>query len=243
MADGMNCTLLIMGSLCTKNLWQGNDVADQDLLTMTQEAIQFITVFYDVITTSAPHVYISALPLVSPQTLLYKTYIAESIAERPRVISRAMVRSHILSGHEGWINSVAFSPDGSKIVTGSEDRTIRIWDIQGIPVGEPIRSPSKVRVAVFSPDGWRVASLSWDEIARQWDVRTGTSFGKPLPARDIAVAYSPDGCHIATALEYGKICIWEATTGTAIRQLDGPWYMAMHVAFSPNGKRDRQCYR
>jgi hypothetical protein len=58
-------------------------VAAQDMLTVTQEAIQFITVFYDIITTAAPHVYISALPLFYPETLLYKTYIAESIAERP----------------------------------------------------------------------------------------------------------------------------------------------------------------
>ena len=204
---------------------------------MTQEAIQFITAFYDIITTAALHVYISALPLVSPQTLLYKAYIAESIAERPWVISSAMAPSHILYGHDDSINSVAFSPDGSKIVTGSDDETIRIWDTRGVLVGKPIRFEREVDVAVFSPDGWRVASLSWDRMVRQWDVRTGTSFGKPLPAHRKAIAYSPDGCHIATALDHGKICIWEATTGTAIRQLDGPWFLVVHVSFSPNGKQ------
>ena len=237
MAHGMNCTFVLIGSRCTKNLWQGNDVADQDMLTMTREAIQFITAFYDIITAAALHVYISALPLVSPETLLYKTYTAESIAERPWVVSRVVVRSHILSGHQGCINSVAFAPDGSKIVTGSDDKTIRIWDVRGIPVGEPIRSETAVIVAVFSPDGWRVASLSRDRMVRQWDVRTGTNFGKPLPAYHPAVAYSPDGYHIATALLDGKIYIWEATTGTAIHQLDGPWFVVVHVVFSPNGKQ------
>ena len=203
---------------------------------MTQEAIQFITVFYDIITTAAPHVYISALPLVFPETLLYKTYIAESIAERPWVISRAMARSNILSGHQDEINSVAFAPDGSKIFS-SDNKTIRIWDIRGIPIGEPIRSESGVRVVVFSPDGWRVAGFLWGGIVRQWDVRTGTSFGKPLPAYHKAIAYSPDGCHIATALEDGRLCIWDATTGIVTRQLDGLRMEVVYFAFSPNGKQ------
>ena len=203
---------------------------------MTREAIQFITIFYDIITTAAPHVYISALPLVSPDTLLYKTYIAESIAERPWVISRAMAPPHNLSGHKRWVNSISFAPDGSKIVTCSDDKTIRIWDVRGVPIGEPI-PVEDLNVAVFSPDGWRVASW-WPSggMVRQWDVRTGTSFGKPLPAHHQAFAYSPDGCHIATAPEDGRISIWEATTGTATQQLVGDWRVVVHLACSPNGK-------
>ncbi|MFZ9739306.1 MAG: WD40 repeat domain-containing protein [Prochlorotrichaceae cyanobacterium] len=57
-------------------------------------------------------------------------------------------------GHSGSVYSVAFSPDGQTIVSGSADGTIRLWDLQGNPIGEPFQGHSHyVRSVAFSPDG------------------------------------------------------------------------------------------
>ena len=78
--------------------------------------------------------------------------------------------------------SAAFSPDGERIVTASEDNTARVWDAAS---GKPIGDRSKAtRVAVssaaFSPDGKRIVTASWDGTARIWDAASGKPIGEPL---------------------------------------------------------------
>ncbi|KAG2033566.1 WD40-repeat-containing domain protein, partial [Suillus americanus] len=69
------------------------------------------------------------------------------------------------------VNSVSFSPDGTRIVTGSDDNTVRLWDAgTGEPVGEPLRGHTDlVRSASFSPDGTRIVTGSNDHTVRLWD--------------------------------------------------------------------------
>ena len=79
--------------------------------------------------------------------------------------------------------SVAFSPDGALIVTGSEDRSARIWDsVTSRPVGVPLKGHTgKVLNASISvPDGARIVTASEDYTARLWDVATGKQIGDPL---------------------------------------------------------------
>ena len=203
---------------------------------MTQDGIRFIQNFYDVITIAAPHTYISALPLAAPDTLLYKAYIGELVAERPWVVSKAMTCSCILRGHENEVNSVAFAVDGSKIVSGSDDRTLRLWDaVQWIHLREPIRHESAVVATEFSSDGSRLTSVSSDGIARQWDVRQATALAHHFDA--LGVAYSPNSSQIVSISSDAKIRSWDANTGKAIRELTGHWGAVLCVAFSPDGKQ------
>ena len=77
----------------------------------------------------------------------------------------------VLKGHENYVNSVAFSSDGSKIVSGSKDKTIRIWDVQfGSELTVLKGHEDNVRSAVITPDGSKVVSGSWDNTIRVWDI-------------------------------------------------------------------------
>jgi WD40 repeat protein len=75
-----------------------------------------------------------------------------------------------LTGHTSNVNSVAFSPDGKRIVSGSFDRTLRLWDAgTGQPIGAPLTGhTSNVNSVAFSPDGRRMVSASADNTVRVW---------------------------------------------------------------------------
>ena len=108
----------------------------------------------------------------------------------------------VLRGHEAGLTSVAFSPDGTRIVTASVDGTARIWHANGTGQSLVLRGHQKaVRSAAFSPDGTRIVTASRDGTARVWNA-DGT--GQPLVLRGhqkelSSAAYSPDGARIVTA--------------------------------------------
>jgi WD40 repeat protein len=109
-----------------------------------------------------------------------------------------------LEGHTGGVNSVAYSPDGQRIISGSDDNTIRIWDaVTGVAVGKPLMGHTKrVWSVAYSPDGRRIISGSDDMTIRIWDAMTGTGVGNPPEGHTMnskSIAHSPDGHHIVSA--------------------------------------------
>ncbi|KAG8776686.1 hypothetical protein FRC12_000784 [Ceratobasidium sp. 428] len=144
-------------------------------------------------------------------------------------------------GHTDSVNSVAYSPDGAHVVSGSSDNTIRIWDAHtGQPIGQPLQGHTHwVRSVAYSPDGAHIVSGSSDNTIRIWDAHTGQPIGQPLRGHTDSVrsvAYSPDGSRIVSGSDDNTICIWDAYTGQPIGQpLRGHTDSVRSVAYSPDG--------
>jgi tetratricopeptide (TPR) repeat protein len=145
-----------------------------------------------------------------------------------------------LYGHRGQVNSVAFSPDATRVVTGSRDRTAKVWDARtGTPQLELKGHTQLVMSVAYSPDGTRIVTGSRDQTAKVWDARTGT----PQPELKghtnyvRSWAFSPDGTRIVTGSEDKTAKLWDARTGTPLLDLKGHTGGVSSVAFSPNGGR------
>jgi WD40 repeat protein len=82
--------------------------------------------------------------------------------------------------------SLAFSPGGHNIATGSWDKTARVWETaSGKPLGQALVHRDRVAAVAFSPDGKYVVTGSWDQTARVWESTTGKPVGQALMHRGI----------------------------------------------------------
>ncbi len=152
----------------------------------------------------------------------------------------AMQLRATLKGHDDDVYMAAYSPDGSRIASASEDRTIKIWDVSS---GECIKTLTGHTSDVFSVNwnsaGTKLVSASWDHTARIWDVATGDC-EKILSRHSNAVSYavfSPKGDRIASASWDKTIVLWDAKTGDYITTLYGHTAPVTSVNFDPNSKR------
>ncbi|KAJ3995205.1 WD40 repeat-like protein [Lentinula boryana] len=218
-----------------------------NLQKLMTDILVFIQVFGKVIITSTPHLYLSGMPFIPKSSKLHTVFEKCCNPQQRAVFSRQINdwpdQQVILKGHTQGIDAVAFSPDGKRIVSGSRDESIRIWNADtGEAIGDPLQGHSHgVSSVAFSPDGKRIVSGSWDSSIRIWNADTGEAIGDPLQGhsqRVNSVAFSPDGKRIVSGSGDRSIRIWDADTGEAIGDpLQGHSEEVNSVAFSPDGKR------
>jgi len=145
-----------------------------------------------------------------------------------------------LKGHGDSVLSVAFSPDGKRLATGSHDRTAKLWDAA---TGQELTTLKGHGITVtsvaFSPDGKRLATGSLDRTARLWDAATGQELIILKGHGDsvLSVAFSPDGKRLATGSADRTVRLWDAATGRELATFKGHEDRVPSVAFSPDGKR------
>ncbi|CCA70377.1 hypothetical protein PIIN_04316 [Serendipita indica DSM 11827] len=231
------------------------------------ELRRFLIAFSVPIQDSVPHIYLSALPFSPRKSQIH----IEGVKKYPNTLTVTQGLEDMypgitrtLRGHQSRVNAVAFSPDSARVISGSHDKTIRVWDVAtGQPLGEPLRGHEDSVLAVaFSPDGSLIASCSkdltirlWnsatygsqivsgsdDKTIRLWDAVTGQPLGEPLQGHEsevYAVAFSPDGSQIVSGSTDRTIRLWDAATGEPLGQPfwgHNGWVSA--VAFSPDGSR------
>jgi len=176
---------------------------------------------------STPHIYISALAFCERRSSVYKNYWGHTQGLM-RVEGSSVERWNNATIGVWTTNSavraVAFSPDGTHIVSGSHDKTIRVWDAQtGTTVAGPFHGHTDIVTSVaFSPDGTHIVSGSHDNTIRVWDAQTGTTVAGPFDGHTngvISVAFSPDGTHIVSGSYDNTIQVWDAQTGTTVAGL------------------------
>jgi serine/threonine protein kinase len=143
-----------------------------------------------------------------------------------------------LTGHSETVFSVAYSPDGRYLASGSKDKTIKIWEVATGKGLRTLTGHSGVVLSVaYSPDGRYLASGSQDKTIKIWEVATGkvrTLTGHYMTFW--SVAYSPDGRYLASGSWDKTIKIWEVATGKELRTLTGHSMTVWSVAYSPDGR-------
>ncbi|MBD2744009.1 serine/threonine-protein kinase [Coleofasciculus sp. FACHB-1120] len=147
--------------------------------------------------------------------------------------------TNTLRGHLKSVASVAISPDGEMLASGSLDNTIKLWNLNTGQEISTLNGHSKsVGAVAISPDGQTLASGSWDNTIRLWNIKkaykTRTLAGHS--SQVVSVAFSPNGEILASSSLDNTIKLWDLKTGQEINTFTGHSNWVMSIAFSPDGQ-------
>jgi len=156
---------------------------------------------------------------------------AQHVDAKPELVAQV--------GHTGFVKAVAFSHDGRLVATGSDDKSVKIWELAS---GRELRSlrgsTGGVKSLAFGPDDRWLLSGSADNTARIWDLASGQQTKTIDLAPGIqtnAVLLSPDGKTLLSASFENEICIWDVATARQIAVLSGHTSAVMALALSRDG--------
>jgi WD40 repeat protein len=141
------------------------------------------------------------------------------------------------------VRTVAFSPDGTLLASGSDDETVRFWDVEsGRMIGEPLHGhQGRVMSVAFSPAGDRLVSCSLNDRLILWDVKERRVLEEPLGRHDrdgvSSVAFSPDGKLLASGSGDGTVIVADMSSDKPLlRSLSAGLEDLSSVAFTPDGR-------
>ncbi|KAL5493029.1 hypothetical protein ACEPAI_4477 [Sanghuangporus weigelae] len=212
---------------------------DEDrIVDAATDLLAFISEFEPSIALSTPHIYISILLWLPSDSLIRRgirpripKIVFEIIPEPASDVVRIDSKNDILC--------TTRSPYGSRIVSGSTDGTLGIWDgVTGTRIGKKIKEHTNyVNDVTYSPDGTSFVSGSDDGTVKIWDV-TGKLVMKMESDSGVrAAAVSADGRRVVSGHGYGTVRIWNAQNGDLIAGFRGHEDDVFAVAYSPDGSR------
>ncbi|KAG8708632.1 hypothetical protein FRC09_001120, partial [Ceratobasidium sp. 395] len=216
-----------------------------DCLMVANDAYKFILSFYDAISKSTPHLYISALAFAPSNSGIARrmrplfskllTVVRDAEAEWTPCLSSIRVDDPVLA--------VSVSPNGHRIVSGSKGGKVQVWDVE---TGDVVLTPLKyhlnqVNCVAFSPDDRWIASNSPGNTICVWNAETGEArldLLKGHTAGVTSVAFSPDGHRLVSVSRDDTVRVWELETGQAVLVLHeySAYWVIQSVAFSPDGR-------
>jgi WD40 repeat protein len=149
--------------------------------------------------------------------------------------------------HKEAIRTMAFSPDGKRLATASNDGKVRVWAWDPARLGQSSEPELDLSVrafgfgsrVAFSPDGRTLATTGEEHAVKIWDAKTGRQLQllRGHTGDVFAVAFSPDGRWLATAGEDTTVRLWDTASGTLQHTLRGHTGLINSIAFNPDGTR------
>ncbi len=146
-----------------------------------------------------------------------------------------------VAGHTVAVTSLAFKPNSYLLASGSQDKTVRIWEVRDRDNLRHVRTlqhPDRVSSVAWSPNGRTLASGSHDGTVRLWNPNNGINFAvlRGHTERVTCVAWSPDGRILASGSRDKTVRLWNPDTHTTRRVLRGHMNSFAALAFHPNGQ-------
>jgi WD40 repeat protein len=147
-----------------------------------------------------------------------------------------------LTGHDSWVRAVAFASNGHTVVSGSYDKTLRLWDTKGgrafLTLAEKPANVSGVNAIATTKDGNAFASAGTDKTIQLWNFRNGRTLGRLSGHTEqiYSLAFDPTSKLLASASADKTIKVWDWRVGKLIRTLTGHTGQVFAVAISPDGK-------
>ena len=151
--------------------------------------------------------------------------------------AETLTRVQTLEGHAFRVNSLAFGPDGTQLVSGSDDITLILWDVaSGEPTWTADGQLNAVRSVDVTADGRTALSTGFNNVAFLWDLPSqtrGRSFSYPAAFND--GSFAPDDASVAFAIGDGSVRIYDVEAGTPLADFTTEALRVEQVAYSPDG--------
>ncbi len=220
------------GKPVTSPYWHDLDSALYDVTAGIYKVVEHMT---PAPSTSAPIVEVTQQRVAQARHIAPSPEPAKKTAPFP-VEKFRLLRT--LTDHTDSVNSIAISPDGQTLVSGSADKTIKVWNLFTGRVLQTLTGhTSYVYTVAISPDGRILVSGSKDKVIRVRDLLTGKEI-RTLTDRSatMSLALSPDGQALVSGGTDSKIRIWTLSTGNIMRTFIGHTDFVFTVAISSDGE-------